>query len=81
MDVMGQTLITNVAGAVNKGSTPGTAIPLASTSGADQVGVIVSGWIASAGTAGTVNFQWSQDVPILDDTSVEAGSIMIAHKL
>jgi hypothetical protein len=51
-----------------------------STSGSDQTyspgGVVING-----ATPGTVQFQWCQNVATMSDTTIKAGSFLIAHRL
>jgi hypothetical protein len=71
--------LTNDVGGAGKGTTPGTAIPLTSTTNIGQLHV----WalLANAGTAGTATFQWAQNTAVAEDTSIDADSVMVARRI
>jgi len=60
------------------GTTPGTAIALAS--GADIIHLDVYALLIMSTTAGTAKFQWAQNTAVAEDTSILANSFLLAAK-
>ena len=43
--------------------------------------LLVSGFIAIGGTAGTAQFQWAQNSAATQNTEIEEGSILVANRI